>query len=276
MTAIGGPHTGALMLTALRAAPTAVVLALAWPLLRYSMPRGRAAWTATVVTGLLMVGVFLAGFTEAIVRAGPGNAIVLASTAPFFVAIASRVVFGERLPLTTAAGLVVGFVGVILIVSTQLGSGGSDVGVGMMLAIAAAVGWAAGTLVVKDMFSREGGVDLVALTTWQYVVGGAVLLVVAFVSEGWGGTEWGSSDLWLSVAFTSVVGSAIATLTYFGALRYLSATRTTAWTFLSPVVAVLLEVVLGHTPRAIVLLGMAVTIAGVAIVNGLPQSDDAG
>jgi drug/metabolite transporter (DMT)-like permease len=260
------------MLTALRAAPTAVVLALAWPVLRYSMPRGRAAWTGTVVTGLLMVGVFLAGFTEAIVRAGPGNAIVLASTAPFFVAVLSRILFGERVSLSTAVGLVVGFVGVILIVSSQLGSGGNDVVVGMMLALAAALGWAAGTLVVKDMFSKDGGVDLVGLTTWQYVVGGAVLLVVAFVSEGTGGTDWGSGDLWLSVAFISIVGSAIATLTYFGALRHLSATRTTAWTFLSPVVAVLLEIVLGHTPRAIVLVGMAVTIAGVAIVNALPQA----
>lgn len=273
VTAIGGPHAGALMLTALRAAPTAIVLGLAWPILHYSLPRGRANWIGTVISGLLMVGVFLAGFTEAIVRAGPGNAIVLASTAPFFVAILGRILLGERLSLATAVGLVVGFGGVVLIVSSQLGASGNgnDIALGMMCALAAALGWAAGTLVVKDMLTKDPGVDLVGLTTGQYVVGGIVLLLVAFASEGSGETDWSSGDLWLSIAFISVVGSAIATLAYFGALRRLSATRTTAWTFLSPVVAVLLEIVLGHTPKPIVLVGMAVTIVGVAIVNAAPQ-----
>jgi drug/metabolite transporter (DMT)-like permease len=77
--------------------------------------------------------------------------------------------------------------------------------------------------------------------------------------------------LWVSVAFVSVVGCALATIAYFFALRAMSATTATAWSFLSPVVAVLLEIALGHAPRAIVLFGMVITIAGVAIVNTAPQ-----
>jgi drug/metabolite transporter (DMT)-like permease len=121
------------------------------------------------------------------------------------------------------------------------------------------------------MFVKDPELDLVGLTTWQYVFGGIVLLVLSFAVEGTGGTDWSSVDLWWSIAFVSIVGSALATLAYFGALRRLSATKVAAWTFLSPVVAVLLEIVLGHTPKPIVLVGMAVTIAGVAIVNGAPQ-----
>ena len=34
-----------------------------------------------------MVTVFLGGFTEAIIHAGPGNAIVLATTSPFWVVV---------------------------------------------------------------------------------------------------------------------------------------------------------------------------------------------
>jgi drug/metabolite transporter (DMT)-like permease len=264
------------MLTALRAAPTAILLLLAWPILRYAQPRGRAIWWGTAISGVLMVAVFLAGFTEAILRAGPGNAIVLASTAPFFVAIFSRILFGERLPLATVVGLVVGFAGVVLIDSSQLGGQGNDIAHGMVFAIAASIGWAAGTLVVKEMFAKQPELDLVGLTTWQYVFGGIVLLVIAFAAEGTGGTEWSSVDLWWSLAFVSIVGSALATVAYFGALRRLSATRVAAWTFLSPVVAVLLEIVLGHTPKPIVLVGMAVTIAGVAIVNSGPQRAPAG
>jgi hypothetical protein len=45
--------------------------------------------------------------------------------------------------------------------------------------------------------------------------------------------------------------------------------------FLSPVVTVLLELVLGNAPDAVVLAGMVVTIAGVAIVSAAPQIAEA-
>jgi drug/metabolite transporter (DMT)-like permease len=269
MTAVAGPHVDSLTLTTLRAVPTAVLLLLALPLLRYRMPRGWTVWGWTALSGLLMVTVFLAGFTEAVIRSGPGNAVVLASTAPFFVAILGRLLFNERVPAQTVVGLVVGFVGVILVVSSELGSheAASNLAVGMALALAAALGWAVGTIVVKELLAKHPDVDVVGLTTGQYVVGGLALLALSVGAEGTGNADWDSGELWLAVAFISIVGCAIATLAYFGALRRMSATRATTWLFLSPVVAVLLEIVLGHTPEPTTLVGMAVTIAGVAIVS---------
>jgi probable blue pigment (indigoidine) exporter len=122
-------------------------------------------------------------------------------------------------------------------------------------------------MLVKELLQRRPDVDAVGLTTGQYLVGGGVLLVMSFGAEGRDGAEWGSGKLWLAIAFIALVGSAAATIAYFGALRRLSATTVTAWGFISPVVAVLLEVVLGHTPRPVVLVGMAVTIAGVVLVT---------
>jgi drug/metabolite transporter (DMT)-like permease len=219
-----------------------------------------------------MVTLFLGGFTEGIIRAGPGNAIVLASTAPFFIVLLGRVVYGERVSLPAAAGLLLGFGGVVMIVSAQLGggAGGASLAAGLALALAAAVGWAVGTVIVKELVTRHPDVDLVGVTAGQYVAGGAVLLAISFAADGTTGAEWGSATLWLVIAFVSLIGSALATVTFFAALRLLSATSISAWLFLSPVVAVLLEIVLGHTPKAIVFAGMALTIAGVAIVNRAP------
>jgi drug/metabolite transporter (DMT)-like permease len=270
----GAPHADALTLTSLRAAPTALVLLALLPLLRYRLPRGRGVWLWTAVSGVMMVTVFLGGLTEAIVRAGPGNAIVLSSTTPFFIVLLSRVLYGERVSVQALAGLVLGFSGVVMIVSSQLGgsTGGASLAAGLALALAAALGWAIGTLIVKELAIRHPGVDLVGITTGQYLIGGIVLLVISSGAEGSGGAEWDSAVLWLVVAFTSVIASALATITFFEALRRLSATTVTAWLFLSPVVAVLLEIVLGHTPKAIVFVGMALTIAGVAIVNRAPPA----
>jgi probable blue pigment (indigoidine) exporter len=272
VTAEAAPHAGALTLTSLRAAPTAVLLLALLPILRYRPPHGRRLWFGTAASGLMMVTVFLGGFTEAIIRAGPGEAIVLASTAPFFVVLLNRVVYGQRVSPQALTGLVLGFAGVVLIVSSQLGgsSGGASLAVGLVLALAAAAGWAIGTLIVKELVLADPGVDLVGVTAGQYLVGGVVLLAISLGAEGSGGADWGSGTLWLVVAFVSIVGSALATITFFEALRRLSAATVSAWLFLSPVVAVLLEIVLGNTPRAIVFGGMALTIAGVAIVNRAP------
>src|SRR5262249_5543627 len=178
-------------------------------------------------------------------------------------------VFGERLSAQAVGGLVLGFVGLILVVSSELGSHGTapDLAAGIALALAAALGWGGGTIAVKELLARHPGIDLVGLATRQDVVVGLALLALSCGVEGTGSTNWASGELWLAVAFISVVGSAAATVAFFGALRWMSATSANAWLFLSPVVAVLLEIVLGHTPEPVTLVGMAITIAGVAIVS---------
>jgi drug/metabolite transporter (DMT)-like permease len=272
VTAEAGPHAGPLTLTSLRAAPTALVLLALLPVLRYRLPRDRSVWLWTAISGVLMVTIFLGGFTEAIIRAGPGNAIVLASTTPFFIVLISRFLYGERVSLQALIGLVIGFAGVVMIVSSQLGGGprGASLAAGLACALAAALSWAIGTLIIKELVVRHPDVDLVGVTTGQYLVGGVLLLAISFGAEGSDGADWTSGVLWLVIAFVALIGSALATVTYFEALRRLSPTTVTAWLFLSPVFAVLLEIVLGHSPKAIVFAGMALTIAGVAIVNTAP------
>src|SRR3954471_12942534 len=215
VTAEATPSADPVILTALRAAPTAIVLLLALPLLRYRLPATRSEWAWTSVSGLLMVTWFLFAFTESVRRIGPGIAIVLMSTSPFFIAIAERYLFGRRITRLMLLGMIVGFAGVILVASAQIDASGDagDMAIGMGLAISAAIAWAAGTMIVKAQIDRKPDTDLVGLTTGQYVVGGAVLLVLALLVDGTGGAEWSSGTLWLAVAFISIVGSALATIT---------------------------------------------------------------
>jgi drug/metabolite transporter (DMT)-like permease len=60
-------------------------------------------------------------------------------------------------------------------------------------------------------------------------------------------------------------------VTYFRSLRWLDPASVTTWLFLTPVVTVVLELILGNTPNGVVLLGMGVTIAGVGIVSAAPR-----
>ena len=127
----------------------------------------------------------------------------------------------------------------------------------MALAISAAIAWSTGTLIVAEQLNRQPETDLVGLTTGQYIIGGSVLLVLAFAIEGTGAAEWDSAELWLVVAFISIVGSAIATVAYFGSLRWLDPARSRRGCSSRLSSAVLLELVLGNAPDGLVLLGMA-------------------
>src|SRR4051812_43464055 len=119
--------TDSTTLAALRTIPAAPLL-VALVLIRGGrLPRGRElAWA--LLAGLLLVAVYIYGLNGAIAKAGPGIAAVLTATPPFFVLAIGFFALRERATPLGVAGLVLGFVGVVLIVSAKLGSGGHGTG----------------------------------------------------------------------------------------------------------------------------------------------------
>jgi drug/metabolite transporter (DMT)-like permease len=273
-SAIAAEDTSAIWISALRSVPAAILLVAAVVLLRGRFPAGRQ-WLWAAITGVLMVVLTLEGISEGTARAGAGNAAVLLNSTPFFVLILSRIFLRERFAALGVAGLLVGFAGIVVMVSSQLG-GVEDTGnfvLGMVFALVGALAWGSGALILKGVvFPRWPDLDMVGFTGAQYLVGGPILLALAFAIEGTGGTAWSSSGLWGAIVWLGVGSGAIATLAFFGALKRMSATTVTAWQFLAPVVAVVVEIVYGNTPSAVVLVGMVLAIVGVALVNIAPQS----
>ena len=266
-------HTSSLMYTAFRAAPAALILLAVLPIVGARLPRGRElVWAALM--GLLLVAVELEAISEGVTRAGAGNASVLVNSSPFFVLILGRIFLGERASWLAVGGLVLGFAGVVVMVSSQLG-GASETGqlaLGLLAALVAAVVWGSGTLAIKWLVLRDPGLDLMGLTIGQFFFGGIALLALAFGIKGTGGTDWSSGDLWGAIAWSAIGSSAIGTLAYFLALKRLTATRVASWLFLVPAVAILVEIARGATPGAVTLVGMVLATAGVAIVSTAPAT----
>lgn len=266
-TAVATDHTSGLFLAGLRCVPTLAVLPLMLFLARGRLPRG-AALKGGALSGLLVVTVFFIGISEGTRHAGAANAAVLISAAPLWVALLARLFLGERIRPVALGGLLLGFAGIVLMVSRQLGGshGASDLAIGIGLALAAGVAWAAGTMIVRRLAVRDKQLDFVGLTAVQYLAGAPILIVVALAVKGTGGTDWGSIDLWGATLWLAIGSSAVATLAFFMSLRWLDATKTSSSQFLVPVVAVVIELVRGHAPGGLVLVGMALAIVGVAAV----------
>ena len=266
-TSIATDHTSGLLLAGLRTLPTLAVLPLAF-LFGARLPRTREAIIGAIVSGLLVVTVFFIGISEGTRHAGAANAAVLISASPLWVAVLARVFLGERVKRITTVGLLVGFAGIVLMVSRQLGGahGAGDLTLGIGLALAAGVAWAAGTLIVRRLAVRDRQLDFVGLTAAQYLAGSPLLIIVAFAVQGTGGTDWGSADIWGGTLWLALGSSAIATVLFFKSLRWLDAAQTSSSQFLVPVVAVVVEIVRGHVPGGLALAGMALAIVGVTLV----------
>jgi drug/metabolite transporter (DMT)-like permease len=270
-TAVAAEHASPIVISVMRAIPSAIVLLAVVAVLRSSIPRGRAlVWGA--LSGLMMVTLSFEGIAEGTTLAGAGNAAVLVNTAPFFVLLFARAFLSERIAPSGVAGLVVAFVGVVAMVSTQLGGDASrgDLILGMGIALVAGAGFAVGILLVKATTMRHPEVDIYGFIAVQYVVGGLALIPLMLLYGDAGATDWGSGDLWAALAWVALGSSAIASLTYFGALRAIPAARAAGWQFLAPVVAVIVEIAYGAVPEPIVLAGMALVIAGVALATIAP------
>lgn len=265
-TAIGVHHTPAIVLAMLRTAPVGVLILLL-PLFGKPFLRGRML-TMSAVTGFLSVGLLYAAISISTDLAGPGNASVLANSSPFFVLLLGFLFLSERITRLALLGLIGGFAGVVTMVSSQLGGGvstGRLIG-GMAIALAGSLAWAICILWVKAEAQKNAQLDLIQLTLHQFAFGSVPLVAIALLWKGSASTDWGSGELWVTVAWLVIGAGVIATVAFFLALRRLSATTAASSQFLVPAVAVLIEVSRGSSPDAVTLIGMIVAILGVALV----------
>ena len=92
-------------------------------LLRRPAPRGVGTWAMLAVSG---VGATSLGFFAMFYAAGlvsPGIATVIANSQPLLAAVLARIFLGERLAPRGRAGLLLGFIGIVVIASPQLFAG---------------------------------------------------------------------------------------------------------------------------------------------------------
>jgi drug/metabolite transporter (DMT)-like permease len=267
VTAFALDSTTPIMIAALRATLGGLLLTLVLPLVGSRLPRSRRLWRWAFLIGLGNTTITQVAISVATDRAGAAVASVLLNSSPFMVAIASRLVFAERITRLRAVGLVVGFAGVLAIVVADPGdvSSGSSLAVGLVLALVGAAAWAASGLGMRELTRREPELDIPGMTAAQFLAG-AVPLVPAALLAG-GSTDWTEPSLLAALAFLVVGGQVLVYVGFNDALARWPPTRVYAWTFVAPASAVLIEAARGNLPGPLATLGIALVIGGVAIVN---------
>lgn len=234
----------------------AILFAIAFPRGdRASDPIGRRQVVAAFVFGglLFVSGHGALAWAQQTVPAG--TAALLVGSIPLWMALLDRLVFGRRLPRSTYAGLVIGFIGLGVLLDPF--GGGSVDRVAALVIVASALCWAIGSL-----YSRRAPLPTRPLVSAALgSLAGGVLLMVIATSRGELGEARFTSDAVLALGYLIVAGSLVGFTAYVWLLRSAPTSLVATYAYVNPVVAVAL---------GWLLLGEAVTpqmgAAGVAIV----------
>jgi len=268
-TDIAFDYTTAGVITLARPVIASLILLPLLPLLGGKLPRSPKIWLFAVIVGVGATSLSLTGLGIGTQYAGPAVAAVLLNSAPFFAVLIARASLRERITLLRAGGLVIGFSGVVIIVLSNpidMGSG-SDFIFGVVAVMIGAIGYAASSVFVRWMSLKKIETDLWGFTTAQFLCGAVFVIPFTLLNGDPSTTDWSAPGLWASLAFLGIGCQLIAYVCFFVALARWSSGRVMAWSFLPPVVAGVIEILRGNIPGAITMIGMGITIIGVAVVN---------
>lgn len=234
---------------------------------RRSIPRvPRASWHKVVKLALAQTIVQYAFFYIGVANApGVRGSIVNGSSTFFAILVAALVFHQERLDARKVVGCIVGFAGVIIANLTGGDLGGSMTVTGEGFILIASVSSAVSAALIH-MFAQ--GDDPVALSGWQFVLGGAVLTVAGLVLGGSLGqvTPQGLGML----AYLACV-SGIAYSLWSLLLKHNPTSRVVIYEFSLPVFGVVLSSLLLNEASAIpwqqTTLALVLVVAGIIVVN---------
>ncbi len=193
-----------------------------------------------------------------------GLVSVLWAVFPLMMAGSGHFFLHERLRRTQVAGFTIGFLGILMLFATDLGSfGEAAIPIALLLFVSPLVS-AVGQTVVK----RSGEATSAALLNRNAMGLGAVLLVTgAILTEHDAPIVWTPSSIG-SIVYLALIGTCLTFSLYFWLLRYASASRLSVVAYLTPMIALFLGWLIRDEPlTGTIAVGAALVIGGVVLVG---------
>ncbi len=232
---------------------------------RESVPRSAALWAQIAVAALFANALPYLLFAVAEQSVGSSTAGIINATTPLWtvvLAVAAR--HQKTVTGWQGAGLIAGFCGALLIFSPWH-SASSVASAGGLECLAASISYAI-SFIYMDKFLARRGMSPITLSACQLLVA-AGLLAIALPVAGARTPHAGLASL-AGLVILGVLGTGVAYVLNYQIIASEGATVAATVTYLLPVVAIVLGVlVLGETVTAAVLAGIALVLAGVALTR---------
>ena len=250
-----------------------VIAAAAFLAVLRRRPAGESAsiarddWWRVVFLGVVGGTLYQLFFLHGVPRTSVANAGLIFGLSPVVISLLSAVVGHERLSRSRWLGGALSVVGLYFVVgasaTVSLNSlaGDAFVFVGMLC-------WAVYSVASRPLLGRYSPT---VLTAWATVVGAALyvaLSVPALVATDWAGVSWWS---WFLMTSSSVVCLVLAYVIWYTGVQRLGATRTSAYSNLTPIAAIVVGWFwLGEPMTAAQAVGAAAILGGVFLTRLSP------
>jgi drug/metabolite transporter (DMT)-like permease len=225
----------------------------------------RQYWKVFLVLGFFNIALpfMLIAWSEQYISSGLAS--VLNSTMPLFtIVIAPMFVMDDPITLPKTIGLLVGFGGVVVLMSTRMGIGLGAYQFGIVAMLAASLSYASSTVFARR---RTKGLSPISQAFGQMVAAWMFMVPIANIVEA-PFTFPQKGITWLGLAWLGLLGTCVATSLYYYLLHTIGPTRMSLANYLMTLIAVILGIViLREKPDWQLIVGGLMIISGVIIVN---------
>ncbi|MDG1470629.1 MAG: DMT family transporter [Ascidiaceihabitans sp.] len=221
----------------------------------------REQWRATLIFGLCQNAIYLGLNFVAMQTIQASLTSIIASTMPLMVALASWIIFRDRLPKLGVLGLAFGIAGVVIIMSARIEAGVDLRGVALCL-----IGAVALTVATLSMRGASSGGNLLMVVGLQMLVGSAILGVASGVTETLVVNV--TPELIAAFVYTTLAPGLLATWIWFKLVERIGAVRAATFHFLNPFFGVAIAaLLLGERLGVRDVIGVLIITVGILAVQ---------
>jgi drug/metabolite transporter (DMT)-like permease len=190
-----------------------------------------------------------------------GTASFLIASTPVWTALLAIVVLGERLSMRGWAGIFVSFVGIGLIANER--GHGLHFSSGAIIIVVGAVSYAVYMILQKQLLAHYEALDFTCYSFWA-----GTLLTIPLGRGLVAAMRTAPADATWAVIYLGLFPAALANVAWAYAMAHAPASRVSSFLYLMPVATVLIAGAWLHeVPTALTLVGGALALAGVCMVN---------
>jgi drug/metabolite transporter (DMT)-like permease len=232
---------------------------------RRSWPREFRSWRSLIILGLtsMAIPIFLISWGEQTIDSAV--AAILNATVPLFtIVIAHFWLHDDKMTPRRIAGLITGFVGVVILLSEDLAASAQSSLLGQAAVVLAALFYGG-----SNVFARRATKEIDGP-----VRGAAPLIVAALFMAGMGFSTRtplavpAQPITWIAALWLGILGSGIAMIMHYYLIHEIGPTRTSMVAYVFPLGGVILGVIFLHEQVSWQLLaGSFLIISGIVVVN---------